>query len=82
VWPDLKDQISVEEAQLHQLLAVHQPLLDQVRTQAPSAIELSALAALLHSFYTESKISFAGSPSRSTEESTREMAGIAGSSFR
>jgi hypothetical protein len=52
VWPDLKDQISVEEAQLQQLLALHQPLLDQVRTQAPNAIELSALAALLHSFYT------------------------------
>lgn len=52
MWPDLKDQISVEEAQLQQLLALHQPLLDQVRTQAPNAIELSALAALLHSFYT------------------------------
>jgi hypothetical protein len=52
VWPDLKDQISVEEAQLQHLLAVHQPLLDQVRSQAPSAIELSALAALLHSLYT------------------------------
>ena len=52
MWPDLKDQISVEEAQLQHLLTVHQPLLHQSRAQAPNAIELSALAALLHSFYT------------------------------
>ena len=52
MWPDLKDQISVEEAQLQQLLTLHQPLLGQSRTQAPNAIELSALATLLHSFYT------------------------------
>lgn len=52
MWPDLKDQISVEEAQLQQLLTLHQPLLSQSRTQAPNAIELSALATLLHSFYT------------------------------
>jgi hypothetical protein len=52
VWPDLKDQIAVEEAQLQRLLALHQPLLEKSRTQAPDPIELSALAALLHSFYT------------------------------
>jgi hypothetical protein len=52
VWPDLKEQIAVEESQLEHLLTIHQPLLERSRTQAPNAIELSALAAFLHSFYT------------------------------
>lgn len=52
MWPDLKEQIAVEESQLERLLAIHQPLLERSRTQAPNDIELSALAALLHSFYT------------------------------
>jgi hypothetical protein len=52
VWPDLKEQIAVEESQLERLLAIHQPLLERSRSQAPNDIELSALAALLHSFYT------------------------------
>jgi hypothetical protein len=52
VWPDLRDQIEVEEAQLQRLLEVHKPLLEKCRTQSPDPIELSALSALLHSFYT------------------------------
>jgi ribonuclease HepT-like protein len=52
VWPDLKDQIAVEDAQLQQLLELHQPLLEKCRSEDPNPIELSALAALLHSFYT------------------------------
>jgi len=52
VWPDLKDQIAVEDAQLQQLLDVHRPLLEKCRSEAPNLIELSALAAFLHSFYT------------------------------
>jgi hypothetical protein len=52
VWPDLRDQIVVEEAQLQQLLELHQPLLEKCRSEEPNPIELSALAALLHSFYT------------------------------
>jgi len=52
VWPDLRDQIAVEEAQLQQLLALHRPLLEKSRSQAPDPIELSALAAFLHSLYT------------------------------
>lgn len=52
MWPDLKEQIAVEESQLERLLAIHQPLLERSRTQPPNDIELSALAALLHSFYT------------------------------
>ena len=52
MWPDLKEQIAVEDAQLQQLLDVHRPLLEKCRSEEPNPIELSALAALLHSFYT------------------------------
>ena len=44
--------IDVELAQLRQLLADHRPLLLKVRTDPPDGIERSALAAMLHSFYT------------------------------
>jgi hypothetical protein len=44
--------IDVELAQLRQLLAEHSPLLRLVRTTPPDGIERSALAAMLHSFYT------------------------------
>jgi hypothetical protein len=44
--------IDVELAQLRQLLAEHRPLLLLVRTRPPDIIERSALAAMLHSFYT------------------------------
>jgi hypothetical protein len=50
VWPELKEQLEVEQAQLRQLFEVHRPLLDRCRVQEPDAIELSALGALLHSF--------------------------------
>lgn len=52
MWPDLKDQIAVEMAQLQQLLELHEPLLEKCRSEDPNPIELSAMAALLHSFYT------------------------------
>jgi hypothetical protein len=44
--------VDVELAQLHQLLAEHRPLLLKVRDQVPDSIERSAVAAMLHSFYT------------------------------
>jgi hypothetical protein len=52
VWPELKEQLEVEQAQLRQLFEVHRPLLEKCRSQEPNAIELSALGAFLHSFYT------------------------------
>jgi hypothetical protein len=52
VWPELKEQIGVEEAQLQHLLELHRPLLEKCRSEEPSPIELSALAALLYSYYT------------------------------
>ena len=48
----LQKQVSVELEQLHRLLRTHQPLLDKCRNTSPNQIELSALAAMLHSFYT------------------------------
>lgn len=48
----LHKQIAVELQQLNRLLEVHQPLLDKCANEAPSEIEISALAAMLHSFYT------------------------------
>lgn len=44
--------IGVEMAQLRQLLAEHRPLLLKVRLEPPDGIERSAIAAMLHSFYT------------------------------
>lgn len=48
----LHKQIAVELQQLNRLLEVHQPLLDKCTNEAPNEIEISALAAMLHSFYT------------------------------
>ena len=50
--PKLAAYIDVELAQLRQLFAEHRPLLLLVRTRPPDGIERSALAAMLHSFYT------------------------------
>jgi hypothetical protein len=43
---------ATEREQLQRLLSRIQPLLANCRDTAPSEIELSALAATLHSFYT------------------------------
>ena len=48
----LRKQIAVELQQLNHLLDVHRPLLTKCVSEAPNEIETSALAALLHSFYT------------------------------
>lgn len=52
MWDKLRKQVAVELEQLEQLIDVHRPLLDSCENAAPTAIELSALAAMLHSFYT------------------------------
>jgi hypothetical protein len=52
VWHKLGRQIGVEREQLNRLIEVHRPLLVKCASQPPNDIELSALAALLHSFYT------------------------------
>ncbi len=48
----LRKQISVERKQLRQLLDTHRPLLEKCVRSEPDAVELSALAAMLHAFYT------------------------------
>lgn len=48
----LKKQVAVEIEQLNILLERHRPLVEKVGIVEPDAIELSALAAMLHAFYT------------------------------
>lgn len=52
VWYKLAKQINVEREQLRRLIQIHSRLLANCTSQSPNDIELSALAALLHSFYT------------------------------
>lgn len=51
-WDKFRKQQAAEREQLRRLLAGIQPLLSKCRDSAPNQIELSALAATLHSFYT------------------------------
>jgi len=51
VWDSLRKQVAFERTQLRRLIDTHRPLLEKCATAPPSEIELSALAALLHSFY-------------------------------
>jgi len=52
VLDKLRKQVAVEFEQLDKLIVVHRPLLDKCQKAAPTDIELSALAAMMHSFYT------------------------------
>ena len=47
----LRNQIAQERRQLNRLLDAHRPLLEKCAHSKPDTIELSALAAMLHSFY-------------------------------
>jgi hypothetical protein len=47
----LRKHIDIERQQLNRLIDEHRNLLDSCATSAPNAIELSALATFLHSFY-------------------------------
>jgi len=51
-WDKFRKQQATEREQLQRLVFGMHGLLAQSRTTAPTGIELSALAALLHSFYT------------------------------
>lgn len=48
----LQKQIRVEFSQLKQLLEIHRSLVEKCKTTKPDPIERSALAAMLHAFYT------------------------------
>ena len=52
MWRRLAKQVGIERQQLNRLIDTHRPLLEKCATTAPDNIELSALAAMLHSFYT------------------------------
>lgn len=52
MWDSLKKQLEVERRQLNRLLEAHRPLLAKCERKKPSVVELSALAAMLHTFYT------------------------------
>ncbi len=51
MWDKLRKQAALERQELRRLLEIHGPLLDQCAKTPPSPIEISALAAMLHSFY-------------------------------
>ena len=51
-WDRFRKQQAAEREQLRRLLAGMQPLLIKCRDTVPNEIELAALAAMLHSFYT------------------------------
>ena len=52
MWPEARQQVEVEIAQLNQLLEAYHPLVAKSAMLPPNFIELSALATMLHSFYT------------------------------
>ena len=47
----LRKQVDVERQQLNRLIDEHRSLLDSCASREPTAIEVSALATFLHSFY-------------------------------
>ena len=51
-WDRFRKQQATEREQLRRLLAGMQPLIRRCASAPPNEIELSALAAFLHSFYT------------------------------
>lgn len=51
MWDRLQKQVALEREQLRRLFETHRPLLEKCQSVPPDAIELSALAAFLHSFY-------------------------------
>lgn len=51
MWPRLKKQIAVEREMLRTLLSDHKPLIDKCAVSVPDQIEISALSAMLHSYY-------------------------------
>ena len=51
MWDKLRKQVVMECQELHRLLEIHRPLVLQCVRRPPNAIELSALAAMLHAFY-------------------------------
>lgn len=51
MWRDLRDQLAIEEEQIERLFRSHARLVDNPEELSPDQIELSALAAFLHTLY-------------------------------
>src|SRR5688572_28233650 len=51
-WDRFRSQQATEREQLRRLITGMRPLIERCRVTRPNEIELSALAAFLHSFYT------------------------------
>lgn len=51
VWPELKEEIQLELAQLRRQLEILAALREKVTETAPDGVEIMALAAFLHAFY-------------------------------
>lgn len=51
MWHKLQKQVETELEQLRRLLETHRSLLKHSSHSTPSAIELSAMASMLHSYY-------------------------------
>ena len=52
MWPELKEEIELELAQLQRLMNEFAELRKKVKHPNPDTIELVALAGFLHTFYT------------------------------
>ena len=78
----LRKQVAVEFEQLDKLIVVHCPLLDKCEKAAPTDIELSALAAMMHSFYTGIETCSNALPLNSTATCQQEDRGIVNSLIR
>ena len=52
MWPDVEEQVAVEQAQISQLFDAYRTAIRKSSKQEPDFVELSALATMLHSFYT------------------------------
>ncbi len=51
MWDRLRKQVALEREQLHRLLDISRPFIEQCASSPPNSAELFALAATLHSFY-------------------------------
>lgn len=52
VWPETREKVELEIGLLHRLVDSHKSLIAKVSHIEPNTVELSALSAYLHSFYT------------------------------
>lgn len=51
MWDRTKEKINVELGMIKQLISAHEPLFALLQLKSPDQIEISAVAAMLHSFY-------------------------------